>query len=104
MVIVMAEDQAIAHPLAAAGTSRAGGGVEPILPPILPPRPTPTQGDGVLRQSDVRALPAPVPGHGFIYRLLDPVTAERAMWVAVARRPFGGTDIAAAGRRRRRAR
>jgi hypothetical protein len=72
MVIVMSEDQAMEHPPAAEGTSRAGGEVEPILPP----RPTPTQADGVLRQSDLPALPAPVPGHGFIYRLLDPITAE----------------------------
>src|SRR5919106_4096391 len=59
-------------PLAADGTSRAGGEVEPILPP----RPRPTQADGVLRQGDLPALPAPVPGNGFVYRLLDPVTAE----------------------------
>jgi hypothetical protein len=97
MVIVMAEDQPMEHLLPADGTSRAGGEVEPILPP----RPTPTQVDGVVRQSDLPALPAPVPGHGFIYRLLDPITAGRATSVAVARRPFGGTDIAAAGRRRR---
>jgi hypothetical protein len=72
MVIVMAEDQAMEHPVAADGTSRAGGEVEPILPP----EPTPTQADGVLRQSDLPGLPTPVPGHGFIYRLLDPITAE----------------------------
>jgi hypothetical protein len=45
MVIVIAEGQAMEHPLGADGTSRAGGEVEPILPP----RPTPTQADGVLR-------------------------------------------------------
>ena len=94
MVIVLAEDQAMEHPLAADAISHAGGEVEAFLPP----RPTATQADGVLRQSDVPALPAPVPGHGFIYRLLDPVTRSRAMSVAVARRRFGGTDIAAAGR------
>jgi hypothetical protein len=43
---------------------------------VWPPRPTPAQPDGVLRQSDVPSLPAPVPGHAFVYRLLDPVTAE----------------------------
>jgi hypothetical protein len=53
MVIVMAEDQTMEHPIGADGTSRAGGRVEPILPP----RPTPTHVDGVLRQSDFPALP-----------------------------------------------
>jgi hypothetical protein len=43
---------------------------------ILPARPNPTQPDGVLRQSDLPALPTPVRGQAFVYRLLDPVTAE----------------------------
>jgi hypothetical protein len=43
---------------------------------MLPPPPSPTQPDGVLRQRDVPALPPPVPGQAFVYRLLDPVTAE----------------------------
>jgi hypothetical protein len=46
------------------------------LDPILPPPPSPRQPDGVLRQSDLRALPAPVRGEAFVYRLLDPLTAE----------------------------
>jgi len=60
------------HPPTANGTDRTAGGVDTILPPC----PTPTQPDGVLRQSDLPALPAPVPGRAFVYRLLDPVTAE----------------------------
>ena len=60
------------HSLAADGISCAGVEVETVLPP----RPAPTQADGGLRQSDLPALPAPVVGHGFVYRLLDPVTAE----------------------------
>src|SRR4051794_31276505 len=43
---------------------------------MLPPRPSPTQPDGVLRQGDLPALPVPVRGKAFVYRLLDPVTAE----------------------------
>jgi hypothetical protein len=60
------------HPATASGTGRTTGGVDTILPP----RPGPTLPDGVLRQSDLAALPAPVPGRAFVYRLLDPVTAE----------------------------
>jgi hypothetical protein len=43
---------------------------------LPPPEPTPAHRDGVLRQSDVPTLPAPVPGCSFVYQLLDPITGE----------------------------
>lgn len=43
---------------------------------VLPPEPSPAHPDGVLRQTDVPALPAPVAGCSFVYHLLDPVTGE----------------------------
>ncbi len=44
---------------------------------LLPPAdPTPAHRDGVLRQSDVPTLPAPVPDCAFVYQLLDPITHE----------------------------
>jgi hypothetical protein len=60
------------HPSTANATGRRTGGLDTILPPP----PTPTRADGVLRQTDLPELPAPVPGCAFIYRLLDPVTTE----------------------------
>jgi hypothetical protein len=45
-------------------------------PTVLPDDPMPAHPDGVLRQSDVAALPAPVAGSAFVYHLLDPITGE----------------------------
>lgn len=44
--------------------------------PVLPPEPALTHRDGVLRQTDVAGLPSPIPGHSYVYQLLDPVTRE----------------------------